>query len=320
MATVSAELNYLSPDTESSLRSNGRLFMQRDDDGSDSGLQGVRFHREQVEIHDGRAAARPISLDEHGFELQDRPLADPSLDFHAMAPVVERYYAECADLVAASTGADAVFSFDHNVRSAAGKTAGERIAGGQEVQGPARVVHGDYTLTSAPQRLRDLAQAPKINDTYAPLLGGRASLLDPERVEAAIAGGRFAFVNVWRNIDEKPVQSDPLALCAAHSVHPEDLAVFEIRYADRVGENYWARPNVDHEWIGFPEIERHEALLIKQWDSVGPLARTEGARGDGAEPDSPCTFSFHTAYYDAATMDGKPPRRSIEVRCVALWT
>ena len=36
---------------------------------------------------------------------------------------------------------------------------------GQQVQGPAHMVHGDYTLTSAPQRLRDLAQPPGANDT-----------------------------------------------------------------------------------------------------------------------------------------------------------
>ena len=32
----------------------------------------------------------------------------------------------------------------------------------------------------------------------------------------------------------------PLALCDAQTVEPDDLVVFEIHYADRVGENYFA--------------------------------------------------------------------------------
>ncbi|GIS97648.1 MAG: hypothetical protein CM1200mP24_09320 [Gammaproteobacteria bacterium] len=33
------------------------------------------------------------------------------------------------------------------------------------------MVHGDYTLTSAPQRLSDLADSPKSNDTLISMLG-----------------------------------------------------------------------------------------------------------------------------------------------------
>ena len=42
------------------------------------------------------------------------------------------------------TGARA-YAFDHNVRSAGGKEAKQRIKGGQDVQGPAHLVHRDYT-------------------------------------------------------------------------------------------------------------------------------------------------------------------------------
>jgi hypothetical protein len=318
---LQAGINYLVKETPSSLYRTGALRMLRDADGSDSKFEGVEFSREVVPLKDGRGFrdGQGCLLDDQGFQVLDAPMADTSLDFMSMQAVVDRYYAECCEIVKQATGARQVSAFDHNLRSVAGKSARERIQDGQEVQGPARVVHGDYTLTSAPQRLRDLGQAPALNDTYTRLLGDRKTLLDPDQVESMIASGRYAFINLWRNIDAAPVRSDPLILCDAQTVRPEDLSVFEIHYSDRVGENYWAKPAPGHSWFIYPEIERSEAMLIKQWDSAGPLARSGGEKGDAAAPDAPCTFSFHTAYYDPETMNGKPPRWSIEVRCVVFY-
>ena len=219
----------------------------------------------------------------------------------------------------AATGARHVVAFDHNVRSVEGKRSSQRLAGGQEVQGPALVVHGDYTLTSGPQRLRDLASAPSENDTYRDRLAPGETLLGAEAVEAALAGGRFALINVWRNIAHEPVAAQPLALCDARSLLPEDLVVLEIHYADRVGENYFARHAERHRWVTYPAVTRDEVLLIKQWDSAGELARSAGARSDGEAPDSTSTFSLHSAFVDPATPDDAPPRWSIEVRCVLLY-
>ncbi|MEM9176964.1 MAG: CmcJ/NvfI family oxidoreductase [Myxococcota bacterium] len=312
-----ATLNYLDASIESSLRRTGKLLLRRDLDGSDSGFEGVTFEKREVELHDGRAAG--CSLARHGFEVRVHPLADPAFDFLKDEPVVTAYYADCAALIREATGAAQVYAFDHNVRSAAGKASKERIDGGQEVQGPARVVHGDYTLTSAPDRLRQLARPPGSNDTYAPLLAPGETLIPEADAEHAIAEGRYAFINVWRNIDDAPVESDPLVLCAADSVEPPDLAVFELHYSDRIGENYWSKWAPRHAWYTYPGLERDEALLIKQWDSAGPLARSEGAKGDAEAPDEPCTFSFHTAYFDPETMATARPRWSIEVRCIAIY-
>ena len=321
MALGKAPLNYLAPSTPSSLYRSGTLFMKRDAEGSDASLQGVEFSREEVTLEDGRTgqSGNGCTLQEHGFEVFEAPTADPQLDFLDASSVAARYYRECEEIVSSATGAASVFAFDHNVRSAAGKQSSRKIKAGQEVQGPARVVHGDYTLTSSVQRLRDLAQPPAVNDTYGSLLGERQSLLDSAQVESVISEGRYAFINLWRNIDAAPVQSDPLVLCAARTVSPEDLAVFEIHYADRIGENYWAKASPSHNWFSYPEIERSDAMLIKQWDSAGPLAKSAGEKGDASDPDAPSTFSFHSAYYDPDSMDGKPPRWSIEVRCVVFY-
>ena len=152
---------------------------------------------------------------------------------------------------------------------------------------PVHVVHADYTLTSGPQRLRDLANPPAVNDTYRTRLSGGESLLDKADVARTLETGRFAIVNLWRNIAAEPVAVHPLALCDATGVHPDDLVVFEIHYADRIGENYFARHSDDHRWYFYPALTRDEVLLIKQWDSAGGVARSNGKRSDAMSPDRP---------------------------------
>jgi hypothetical protein len=264
------------------------------------------------------AAAQP-TLFRNGFEVRPNTLATPDLDFLNHDQVVRNYYPQCTEIVKQASGARFVAAFDHNVRSAAGKKSKRRIEGGQEVQGPAHVVHGDYTLTSAPQRLRDLTNPPGANDTLATVLAEGQSLLDAGEIERVLDGGRYAIINVWRNIADEPVVTHPLALCDAVSVRPEDLVVFEIHYHDRIGENYFAKHRDGHQWYFYPDLTRDEALLIKQWDSSGELARSNGAHPDTVTSEVPCTFSFHSAFEDPTTPEDAPERWSIEVRCIALY-
>jgi len=314
--------NYMTDSAEASLYRNGKVLTRRNRDGSDAAWEGVNLQERRMPVVDARTlAARPTcTLAANGFEMQRRPLARQDLDFLDHEQVVRRYYPECAEIVREASGASFAAAFDHNVRSAAGKRTGQRIEGGQQVQGPARVVHGDYTLTSAPQRLRDLARPPTGNDTLRTVLAEGQSLLDPDAVERALANGRFAIINLWRNIAAQPVATQPLALCDAASVRSEHLVVFEIHYADRVGENYFAKHDDGHRWYFYPGLTRDEALLIKQWDSAGRLAQSKGAVSDAdAARGEPCTFSFHSAFEDPATPPDAPERWSIEVRCVALY-
>ena len=313
--------NYLMASVQHSLYRNGKVLTRRDQNGSDAGWEGVDLEARHMPVHDARrleSTARR-TLVRNGFEVRARPLATPGLDFFNHDQVVRTYYPQCAEIVREASAASFVAAFDHNVRSAAGKQSKRRIMGGQQVQGPAHVVHGDYTLTSAPQRLRDLTNPPGSNDTLRALLPDGESLLDAAEVERVLAGGRFAIINVWRNIAQEPVETHPLALCDATTVRPEHLVVFEIHYHDRVGENYFAKYADGHQWYFYPALTRDEALLIKQWDSVGELARSNGANPDAVGPDAPCTFSFHSAFEDPTTPDDAPVRWSIEVRCVALY-
>lgn len=312
--------SYMSDASESSLYRNGKVLTRRDLDGSDDSWVGVDLKKREMQVADARAmsgAERP-NLDRNGVDLLAKPV-NGVLDFFNNDQVLRRYYPQCEAVIREATGARTVRAFDHNIRSAAGKKSKARISGGQQVQGPAHVVHGDYTLTSAPQRLRQLAKPPGGNDTIRDILAEGETLLDPDEVEAAIGSGRFAIINLWRNIVDDPVEVNPLALCDAATVVPEDLVVFEIHYADRIGENYFAKHSNGHRWLFYPEITHDEALLIKQWDSAGNLARTRGAEGDAADPDSPCTFSFHSAFEDPTTRPDAPDRWSMEVRCAVLY-
>ena len=315
------EFTYLAGSVESSLYGNGKVFMSRDHDGNDSPWEGAHLERRPMPVHDARGLAGPQrrTLDANGFELVERPMAPPEIDFFDHDQIVRCYYPRCADIVREVSGARLVAAFDHNMRSATGNRSKRRIEGGQRVQPPIYMVHGDYTLTSGPRRLRDLAQPPTSNDTYRSLLSDGESLLGAADVERVLVEGRFALINVWRNIAREPVAVHPLALCDAATVHPDDLVVFEVYYSDRTGENYLAKHSDDQRWYFFPAMTPDEALLIKQWDSAGGMARSKGAHADSERADGPCTFSFHTAFEDPTTKPDAPDRWSIEVRCVALY-
>lgn len=318
---TSGLFEYLQDSTESSLYRNGKVLTRRDADGSDAGTEGVNRRRMEMKVHDARqlTGAARHTLARNGYELLTQSHSIEGIDFFNHQDVVKRYYPQCVEIVQSATGGK-VYAFDHNVRSATGKQSKTRIAGGQQVQGPAHIVHGDYTLTSAPQRLRDLTKPPKTNDTLRVVLQEGQSLIPPADAERVLAeGGRFAIINVWRNIASEPVATNPLALCDAQTVEPEDLVVFEIHYQDRIGENYFAKHTSRHQWFYYPGITRAEALLIKQWDSTGPLARSKGASGDATDASAPCTFSFHSAFEDPSTPPDAPDRWSIEVRCFVLY-
>ena len=180
---------YLQPSVASSLYRNGKVLTRRDRDGSDSGRVGVDLEDREMAIVDARtlALAEQPTLAANGFELVERPTADPDLDFLDHDSVVRSYYPECAGIVRAATGAATVAAFDHNVRSATGKSGNVRIDGGQHVQGPAHLVHGDYTLTSAPPAAAR-PRAPPDPERHLPHRACRRR--DPARRRGGRAGNR----------------------------------------------------------------------------------------------------------------------------------
>ena len=148
-----------------------------------------------------------------------------------------------------------VFIFDHTLRES-GNTDLNATAGGSAA--PVPRVHCDYTEGGAPRRLQQLGE----EGIFSKL---RGRTLTPAEA-AALAAGRFAFINVWRSIDEEhpvlrpppytchgctcydhtyyghtyygctyyvQVLQQPLAVCDERSVPEADRFLYELRFPDR---------------------------------------------------------------------------------------
>jgi hypothetical protein len=174
------------------------------------------------------------------------------------------------------TGADRVLIFDHLVRNRELAERGEK--GARE---PAKIVHNDYTLKSAPCRLRDHL---------------------PEEADRLLRN-RFAEINVWRAI-RGPIESSPLALSDARTLDPEDIVPSDLVYRERVGETYGFIYNPKHRWYYFPRLKANEAFLLKCYDS----------KNDGR-----ARFTARTSFDDPSSPPNAAPRESIEVRALVFW-
>jgi len=244
-----------------------------------------------VMMRDGRELCPPATLETMGFALKQCPTT--CSDFRDEAEVVDTYYAEMMELVKSASGAERVFIFDHTIRES-GNTNLNAAGGGSAA--PVPRVHCDYTATGAPRRLTQLGK----EGIYSRL---RGRMLTEDDV-AELASGRFAFINVWRSIDdEHPVMQKPLAVCDENSVPDEDRFLYELRFPDRTGENYSLRHSEDHKWFYYSRMRKDECLVFKVYDK-----KEDGPR-----------FVFHTAFEDATTPPNAPPRKSIEVRAIAFF-
>eukprot|EP01047_Picozoa_sp_COSAG01_P060518 COSAG01_NODE_7427_length_3213_cov_10.489724_3_plen_288_part_00 len=249
-----AALSYQPEATERSLRATGRVGVRRDATGSDGGAFGVhRSSSQRLPVHNARELGTTLDecalavhtvvlmafacccccafipaltgtcIDREGVELCGH--AWQHIDYYDEQRVLREYYPECCELVRRATGASAAIAFDHNIRCRGKSAAGVRLNGGNLVQTPASGVHADYTVTSAPQRLRQLSRPLGVNDTLR-ALHGEGPVLSAEEVERRLRG-RYAFINVWRSIAEEPVHQTPLGVIDSRSVPLEDIITFE---------------------------------------------------------------------------------------------
>lgn len=192
-----------------------------------------------------------------------------------------RYYPEVAELALAATGAKQAFVFDHLVRKReAGRPAlsfGRRGRG--EKPAANGQIHNDYTESSGRERLR--------------LVLG--SSLPAVR--------RYSIVNVWRSI-AGPIVDTPLAVCDAQTIAAADLVAAELRYPKRTGEIYFMAHSPGHRWFYYSGMDRHEALVFKQYDSqASGVAR----------------FAPHSAFDLPEIPPEAPLRESIEARCLVVY-
>ena len=177
---------------------------------------GIR-EKHKMTVRDGRPLIGSFDLEEHGFEFVDHPTK--MTDFFNPEQLADIYYPEVEKLIKQRTGASRVLIFDHTLRSGDQATREEKL-----VREPVLSVHNDYTEWSAPQRVRDLL---------------------PDEADELLKH-RFAIVQVWRAIN-KPIESNPLAICEAKSLATGDQIASERRYPDRVGETYQIAYNSEHQ-------------------------------------------------------------------------
>jgi hypothetical protein len=265
---IRGELNYLVPMRE-------RAYWY-EEEGVPPGapLTNMRYQAHAVAIENARASP-PLSLDREGFQFETNETA--VRDFFDADEVARLYDPEAEALLKARTGAERILIFDHTIRRH--MPAGDDRRGG--VRLPATRVHGDYTESSAPRRVRDLL---------------------PDEADRLLAR-RFAFINVWRPIGDT-VRDMPLALCDARSVAARNLVPADLIYKERTGEIYYVTFDARQRWLYVPEMQPHEVILLKNYDS----ARDGRAR-----------FTPHAAFLDPSAPAWARPRQSIEVRAIAFF-
>ncbi len=264
---VSARLNYLAEATPKPVN-----FAYEPPTGVPR--RSGKYLEQRVDIYNGRELLNKFSLDSNGFVLTEHETAVK--DFYDPDEVKSVYYFEIERLIKRVTGAERVVVFDHIVRNPVLAELGEKGA-----RPPAKFVHNDYSLKSAPRRVRDHL---------------------PEEAEHLLRN-RFAEINVWRAI-RGPIESSPLALCDARSLDVEDSVPMDLVYRERVGETLGFLFNPKQRWYYFPRMQRNEAILLKCYDS---------------KDDGRARFTAHTSFEDPNSPPNAAPRESIEVRALVFW-
>ncbi len=233
------------------------------------------FEWHDIVVHDARSVADSFDLDGEGFVLMREPTAVE--DFFDDEQVRRVYYPEMERLVMRATGCAKVVVFDHTIR------VGDPARQAQhKVRAPVKVVHNDFTVLSAAQRVRDLLPADEATRRLAK---------------------RYGSINVWRPL-RGPVENAPLAICGWRSLAEADLINTERRYEDRVGAVYNIAYNADQRWYYYPRMETDEVVLLKCFDSLTDGTARWTAHGSFDNPNAPAAA---------------PPRESIEIRTLYFF-
>jgi hypothetical protein len=271
---VVAGLSYLAPTAQ-------RPVSYAYDPPAGEPRENCAYVSHAMPITDARSLAGGASIHREGFELWDAPSAVK--DFFDEEAVRSTYYAEAAELALAATGAQRAYVFDHLVRRReprrAALTFGRR--GEDGVAAANGRIHNDYTEASGRSRLARVLTDPAL----------------------AAQVRRYSIVNVWRSI-KGPVLDTPLAVCDARTVLAADLVSSDVRYPRRTGEIYVALHSPLHSWSYFSAMDRHEALVFKQFDAqMSGVAR----------------YTLHAAFDHPQAPADAPPRESIELRCLVVY-
>lgn len=258
------------------------VFHQTDEPGDRGTVRGTR-EAHSMTIRNARLLPNDFSLDVEGFAFAEH--VTKVTDFYDDAQLTSVYTPEVEKLIARLAGASEVVVYDHTRRSSDGA-----VREKYNWRDPVALPHTDYTDRSAAQRMRDV-------------FGDGAD----DRLNR-----RFAIVNVWRSMNE-PIEQWPLAVCDGRSVNDDTMhkivrsaphrAEPSFEYA-RSSETRHASHDADHRWFYFPRMTRNEALLFKNFDTLG---------------DGTARYTLHSAFEDPTSPPDAPPRESIESRAFVFF-
>ena len=219
-----------------------------------------------TKIQNGRTIN--CTLKTNGFQLLSQRTALSTMEFYQNAQdlIQSLYYKEIETLIQKLTGAPIVRAFEHQIRCSS-DSAPESAT--ESVGAAAHGAHCDFTLFSALRVYESM------------LLSLPNQGMDYKR-------GRFAVINVWRNIsDSEPIRNYHLAVMDGQSVvAPDDFIKYDFipNDSNRI-ESYYlnAARASNHKWFYFPEMMKDEVLVFMQYDS---------------DYQSSVRYTFHTAIYD----------------------
>lgn len=213
----------------------GRQAFQIDVGGVAGNLIAPELAETDVAVRDVRSGEAAVSFLADSLSFVQAPTDVAS--FGGDVAWRETYEQELRNLLEGELGAEEILIFDHTVR----------IDDPSSDRKPARNVHSDYSEDGAKQRLIDLL--------------GEA---EAERWSKA----RFAFINVWRPIED-PINSAPLGFVRPSSVAVEDWVFLDLIYPDRVGQIMGLVANSEHEWVYQSKMTRNEVAIFNIYDSGG---------------------------------------------------
>ena len=147
----------------------------------------------------------------------------------------------------------------------------------------ARFLHCDYTLDD-PRGLAERALARRDLDSND------------------YATREFAWFNSWQPFDHI-VERNPLAVVDASTVKAEDVLDYHYTGYGQKGKSAMPLRDPSHRFYYVRRMKTNELLFIKQLDTRKGLSKV-------------CP---HTSFDDPASREDAPPRRSIEVRMMAVF-
>ncbi|KAL2759703.1 hypothetical protein ACRALDRAFT_2092690 [Sodiomyces alcalophilus JCM 7366] len=273
---VTASLNFYSPPPD-----NAVPFNNAGDPVPGQPLRNYSDESHPVKIRDIRGSEESFNnLDRDSFAVIRNVAPSAEKSFTDDASIAANYYPEVESLLLATIpGAHTVIIFDHTIR---------RTNPGAP-RGPVQRVHVDQTSHSAAVRVRRHAS-------------------DEAAAEKLLAG-RYRIVNVWRSLNEGPVESFPLAFASASSLEDDDVVPIEHRYPSGYkGETAGIRFNERQKWYYLSGMTGDERLLLQCFDSE---ALKEGSSVQGGRVP-------HTAFDHPDTKPDAVGRESIEVRALVF--